>query len=97
MRQRFLAITLILTISLMLNFSEQVDAQPPLIVTIYTDKAVYAPGDDVNIKVEVREADASRVMGLMLISELYQLTERILDSLQLRRVFRWEITSILTI
>ena len=63
MKQKFLAITLILTISLMFNFSEQVDAQPPLIVTVYSDKAVYAPGDDVNIKVEVREADASRVTG----------------------------------
>ncbi|MGB6681464.1 MAG: hypothetical protein WBF08_09115, partial [Candidatus Bathyarchaeia archaeon] len=63
MRLRFTAIILILTIGMMLNFSEQVDAQPPLIISISTDKAVYAPGDDVNIKVEVREADASRVTG----------------------------------
>jgi len=63
MRPRFTAIILILTIGMMLNFSEQVNAQPPLIISISTDKAVYAPGDDVHIKVEVREVDTTRVSG----------------------------------
>jgi len=53
----------ILIFSILYQFGD-VEAQPPLLVRVSTNKPVYSPGEDVVIKAEVREADGvTRVSG----------------------------------
>jgi hypothetical protein len=64
MKKEFIIIMfLILSLTLIIDFKE-LNAQPPLLVYVSTNKAAYSPGEDVVIKVEVRETDGvTRVSG----------------------------------
>jgi len=63
-KNEFIIITfLILSVTLIIDFKE-LNAQPPLLAYVSTNKAAYSPGEDVVIKVEVRETDGvTRVSG----------------------------------
>ena len=64
MKKEFIIITfLILSLTLVIDFKE-LNAQPPLLVYLSTNKPTYFPGEDVIIKVEVREMDGvTKVSG----------------------------------